>query len=111
MDGFIDVDDERKALTNPARLHERRVFPCDVARPILSAALAHPTLSKTRMLHRSPVAILLNFVFFIRGVAGAALCTANISAYRDRIDLAIALRKKHTRMPHALTYRHTPAPN
>ena len=64
--------------------------------------MAAPSLN--RQFIRNATAVLVSYVFFERGGAGAALRMDNIQVSAESIDLAIALRKNRSRVAHTLSY-------
>lgn len=107
LSAYKIADMDRKALENPELSKERRAFSSSVARSILRAAVS--TADTDLELLRSASAVLISYVFFERGEAGAALLLSNITVHQDSIDIAIALRKNRSRVAHTLSYVRNPA--
>ena len=95
-------DLDRRAAADLEAHRERRALPTTVARKIFDTAMAAPSLN--RQFIRNATAVLVSYVFFERGEAGAALRMDNIQVSAKSIDLAIALRKNRSRVAHTLSY-------
>lgn len=68
----------------------RSTLPRSVARSILRTAFGKPDTDIKFL--RAMLAVLVSYVFFVRGEAGALLLLPNFRIWPDTIDIAIALR-------------------
>ena len=106
--GHRAAHDRRRLEQDPNVVHERRAIPAAVVRRILSTGLKAPP-SVTLFL-RNASAVVICFIFFARGEAGAALDISYIEVTQDAISIAVALRKNRSRVANTLSYPRADSP-